>query len=59
MAQGTARVPCKCTHEFQDKTYGAGVRVMNATEKRPDENKIGVRCTVCKTIHTVNKSQVK
>ena len=58
MAHGTARVPCKCAHEYQDTRYGKGVRVMNATEKQ-NENKVDVRCTVCKSVHTVNKSQVK
>lgn len=58
MAHGTTRQKCKCTHEYQDQKYGKGVRVMNATE-RQNENKIDVRCTVCNTVHTVNKSQVK
>ncbi len=33
---------CYCTHEYQDKKYGPGKRVMNPTTKP------GVyRCTVC------------
>lgn len=31
---------CSCNHEFQDKTYGKGMRVKNKTLK-------GCRCTVC------------
>lgn len=58
MAHGTAKVLCKCPHEFQDATYGKNVRIANATEKS-NEQKIDVRCTVCRTVHSVNKSQVK
>lgn len=58
MASGTARINCKCEHEFQDKMYGKHVRIANATEKS-SESKVEVRCTVCKTVHTINKSQVK
>lgn len=35
---------CSCTHEFQDKTYGKGMRLMNPTGKTQDS---GYRCTVC------------
>lgn len=58
MAHGSIRSFCKCIHEYQDKLYGKNIRVMNATEKG-SQDKIEVRCTVCKTVHTVNKSQVK
>lgn len=35
---------CTCTHEYQDKKYGKGMRVMNQTaEVRP----VTYRCTVC------------
>jgi hypothetical protein len=54
----TAKVLCKCVHEVQDSLYGKGVRVANATLKQ-DEKQREVRCTVCKTIHKVNHSQVK
>lgn len=57
MRNGTARVICKCPHEFQDKTYGPQRRVANATAKG-DDKQTEVRCTVCKTIHRVNNSQV-
>lgn len=32
---------CTCAHEFQDKTYGKGMRVFNPSEKGKP------RCTVC------------
>lgn len=54
----TARVSCKCSNEFQDKQYGKGIRVANATLKK-NEIQTEVRCTVCKAIHSVNHSQVK
>jgi len=54
----TAKVNCKCAHEFQDERYGKGVRVANATQKK-NEKQTEVRCTVCKAIHHVNNSQVK
>ena len=31
---------CKCQHEFQDKTYGVGMRVHTEGSK-------GAKCTVC------------
>lgn len=35
---------CTCTHEYQDKKYGKGMRVMDQTaEVRP----VTYRCTVC------------
>lgn len=38
------KLPCTCTHEFQDKLYGKGIRVHNQT-------KVGqFRCTVCSKI---------
>ena len=33
---------CTCTHEFQDATYGKGMRVMN-----PIKDGTGYRCSVC------------
>lgn len=59
MKNGTCVVNCNCNHEFQDRRYGNGRRVANATQKSKVDNKTDVRCTVCKTIHTVNNSQVK
>lgn len=41
---------CDCKHDFQDKRYGAGQRVMNETRKGSGDKK-GVRCTVCGKEH--------
>lgn len=54
---GTAKVPCKCNHEYQDRAYGKGVRVANATQKG-DATSVDVRCTVCSTLHRVSKSRI-
>jgi len=54
----TARIKCNCAHEVQDKLYGPGARLANATQ-RGDGNTTEVRCTVCKTAQRVNNSQVK
>lgn len=58
MKQGIAHIKCKCSHEYQDKTLGTGVRIANTTAKQ-DKDIAEVRCTVCKTTHRVNLSQVK
>lgn len=58
MNQGTVIVPCKCEHEFQDRKYGQGRRVANATQKG-NLTHTEVRCTVCKTTHSVPKQAVK
>lgn len=38
---------CSCSHEYQDKLYGSGMRVQNVTVK-------GYRCTVCSQEYNVN-----
>lgn len=40
---------CKsnCKNEFQDQTYGPGMRVMNSTRAKIGGN---FRCTVCRTV---------
>lgn len=58
MKQGCALVRCKCSNEFQDKTYGQSVRVANATAKQ-DKDYVDVRCTVCGQVHRVRPEQVK
>jgi hypothetical protein len=45
-------VKCICKHEAQDKIHGEQNRVANET-KDPTR----VRCTVCKTLITVNKKE--
>lgn len=58
MKQGIAKIACKCTHDFQDKKYGAGVRIANTTAKQDGVNAT-VRCTVCKTPHQVPLGRVQ
>lgn len=36
---------CNCNNEFQDKTYGEGMRVHNKMAKAG--RVLGYRCTVC------------
>jgi hypothetical protein len=36
-------VKCTCKHEFQDETYGKGMRVYNPA----GDKQSGGRCTVC------------
>ena len=40
----TDLIKCTCVSEFQDKTYGAGIRVGNLTSSGQ------LRCTVCKAV---------
>lgn len=42
---GTVIRRCTCSHEYQDKTYGAGMRVHNIAKKGD-----GARCTICATM---------
>lgn len=51
----TYKVKCKCNHDFQDVTYGKGIRVANPTSKVYPDGVIEVRCTVCNTVHRVSK----
>lgn len=46
----TATKKCGCIHEFQDRTYGKGMRVMNMTAKGTKDSP-KYRCTICLTIH--------
>lgn len=39
---GVKIMHCDCKHDFQDKTYGTGMRVHNKC--KPE---VGYRCTVC------------
>ena len=60
MSKTVAIVPCTCKHSFQDATYGVNKRVANATAKGTGNlSTTQVRCTVCKTIHTVNNTTLK
>lgn len=46
----TAIKRCTCKHEFQDKIYGLGMRVMNYLSKKTGNAQV-VRCTVCGKEH--------
>jgi len=46
--RSTARKKCSCSDAFQDKMYGAGVRVHNR-KMRTATNPTLWRCTVCGT----------
>ncbi len=39
----TTVLKCSCSHEYQDKKYGAKMRVKNSCGK-------GFRCTVCGSV---------
>jgi hypothetical protein len=39
---GTVIKPCSCSHEYQDRHYGEGMRVHNYAKKGE-----ATRCTVC------------
>lgn len=45
---GTVILRCTCQHDFQDKTYGKGMRVHNVTPKSK------ANCTVCSNAKTVD-----
>jgi hypothetical protein len=42
---GTIIARCSCTHAFQDKRYGSGLRLMNLTSNGKG------RCTVCSKVN--------
>ena len=44
----------KCVNEFQDKTYGKGIRVMNGCKHGSH-----IRCTNCSQEYTVSTAQAK
>lgn len=46
-AFGTVRKRCTCSHAYQDKRYGKGVRIMNRCAKQGQST---ARCTVCGTV---------
>lgn len=51
----TRKILCKCIHEFQDKQYGKQIRLCNLTTKSNSPTQDVIRCTVCGTLHQVNK----
>ncbi len=59
-SKNTTIVNCKCAHSQQDKMYGVGNRVANATLVGPHvAGQVQVRCTVCSKIHTVKSNSLK
>ena len=42
---------CNCQSEFQDKTYGKEMRLMNVRD--PQKHKNEATCTVCGTKHNL------
>lgn len=50
MAERTELLKCTCQHEFQDATYGNGVRVHNVNAKGE------AFCTVCSPSYRRNKN---
>jgi len=44
--QETKIMHCTCKNEYQDRMYGPGNRVMNATLGKTGK---GYRCTVCRS----------
>lgn len=51
MSQSNCKVAkCDCKHEFQDKTYGPQMRVMNNASAKGNM-KERYKCTVCKKEH--------
>ena len=55
----TKVIRCNCKHEFQDKTYGEGMRVHILKQK--DAQQGNWACTVCGLInqHHVREEEVK
>lgn len=46
----TTTKQCSCKHDFQDKTYGKGNRLMNECKDGK-----AFRCTICGKEHSANK----
>lgn len=43
---------CTCKHEYQDRTYGKGNRVMNLKQGKSIKS---VKCTVCNHEHQIKQ----
>lgn len=59
MSKTVAIVRCNCKHEQQDEMYGQGNRLANAQPSDPKSTDVTVRCTVCGTVHRINKDRLK
>lgn len=56
MATVTSKpIKCNCQHEFQDQTYGVGMRLHTKMKQNVSTDKTW-KCTVCKTIHEAGTS---
>ena len=55
---GTKILMCSCKHEFQDKTYGKGMRVHNSFKPK-ETGRAHYRCTVCRHEQEVAKKEVE
>ena len=51
----TQIVKCTCQHEFQDATYGKGMRVTTPVNNEQKQKNFVVRCTVCLKEHNLGK----
>lgn len=49
----TLKAACTCKHEFQDKTYGKGVRICTPVLNKNAHTQQQGRCTVCGKIHNI------
>lgn len=49
----TLKSACNCENEFQDKTYGKGVRICTPVRKKNPLSEQQGRCTVCLRVHDV------
>lgn len=49
----TRIVSCGCKSEFQDRTYGKGMRVTTPNNKEQANKNFVVRCTVCGRQHNL------
>jgi hypothetical protein len=54
----TDRVRCNCKSEFQDETYGKGVRVATPCGSPPSSAR-SVRCTVCGKEYSISGREDK
>lgn len=48
--RNTAVLKCNCKHNYQDKRYGKGKRVMNYSSKSSSTSMRTYRCTVCESL---------
>lgn len=46
-AGSTVVLPCHCTHAYQDRVHGIGMRVFNLRPAPKPELPNPARCTVC------------